>query len=1072
MDKKDKEYEYYAFISYKREDEKWAKWLQKKLESYGFPVSLRKENPSLPTKIRPVFRDQSDLSGGFLKNAIEKGLKESKYLIIICSPRSAQSPWVSREVQYFINNGKEEYIIPFIIGGIPNASNPEEECFPEGLRQLLGEKEILGININEMGQDAAAVKVVARMFGLPFDSLWRRYERAKRKRNVLWFTCAICFIVASWIVSARMTYLGNLAEREATRAIGAEKIASQQRDSIRKAYSSLKVAMDSISHQNKIISQQRNDLNEANVFLVETNHKLIEERNKVLIANKTIVKKQTSLTAGNIHNLIDNGDILLAERLLLTQIQDYSDTFDGEISSELEIELRRINHISQNGPHKIMNMGHPHVSEALVFPNFTFDESGDYLAYVEDNEIVLYSVADGRCVFSLRLPETLSNVVFNEMDNNRIIVYGSTNMGYIIDIRKGELIKKLECGNQKDSITNLFSNISVSSQDGKIAISYGDRLTVWDWNGTQLFSKDFNYPIQDVIFVPNTDRIALACGNEVMLLEIASDSIVQKLSHPKLVFSSSISPDGSLIGTFSIDSIARVWNVNTGILLKSFPNSSWVSRGYFNYRGDKLVTSAGNEISIWDLTNDKKKTLSGKGYLGKSNNSVIAIFPGKELKICNPFTGSIIQQIPFDKDIRAADINLEKGLIALASNNGRPSLWSLAKYNTYKVFGHSDYSNSPFGGKYMIRDMHWNAGGNRFVTVGDDNLVKLWDYPSFREIATYIGHEGEMHTARFDKDERRLLTASYDSTARIWDIETSQELLKLKHPGSVKFAEFIKNDSLVMTSCKESIYVWDAGSGMLVHKLTPEMGKTESNKQNLSVQKKHADYDDEVVDAFFIKSNNEIIASYRNGFLRLFNLDNPYLYEEEKVSNCRIHMSHSPYIRNFITYTDEGIIRYHDLDRRESRILFDRNIGIGCYPVFLDNGRYIAVGFHDGVVRIIDVDSGSLINEIDCNHGYINGLEISKNGLLMIANCGDDSFVVIDIPSKKRIMVYGGENIYLTPKFDFAGNNIIAPLSDGWINSYEWPTVDLLINQMKAKLGNRYYLSPTEMLKSNLMYNY
>lgn len=65
-----KEYTYYAFISYKREDEKWAVWLQKKLESYGFPVALRKDNPSLPSKIRPIFRDKSDLSGGTLKAAM------------------------------------------------------------------------------------------------------------------------------------------------------------------------------------------------------------------------------------------------------------------------------------------------------------------------------------------------------------------------------------------------------------------------------------------------------------------------------------------------------------------------------------------------------------------------------------------------------------------------------------------------------------------------------------------------------------------------------------------------------------------------------------------------------------------------------------------------------------------------------------------------------------------------------------------------------------------------------------------------------------------------------------------
>lgn len=189
-------YTYYAFISYKREDEKWAKWLQKKLESYGFPVALRKNHPDLPTKIRPIFRDKSELSGGNLKDEIEKGLRESKYLIVICSPRAAQSPWVSKEVQYFIDNGREKYIIPFIIGGSPNAKNPEEECFPEGLRKLSSEKEILGININEMGRDAAAIKVIARMFDLRFDTLWQRHERAKRRMLIGWVIIAVIVIAA------------------------------------------------------------------------------------------------------------------------------------------------------------------------------------------------------------------------------------------------------------------------------------------------------------------------------------------------------------------------------------------------------------------------------------------------------------------------------------------------------------------------------------------------------------------------------------------------------------------------------------------------------------------------------------------------------------------------------------------------------------------------------------------------------------------------------------------------------------------------------------------------------------
>lgn len=159
----------------------------------------------MPSKIRPIFRDQSELSGGNLKEEIEKGLKNSKYLIVICSPRAAQSPWVSKEVQYFIDNNRENYIIPFIIGGSPNAKNPEEECFPEGLRQLSGEKEILGININEMGRNAAAIKVIARMFGFHFDTLWQRHERVKRRKR----TGTVVGVVAFAIVCYSRSHVGR-----------------------------------------------------------------------------------------------------------------------------------------------------------------------------------------------------------------------------------------------------------------------------------------------------------------------------------------------------------------------------------------------------------------------------------------------------------------------------------------------------------------------------------------------------------------------------------------------------------------------------------------------------------------------------------------------------------------------------------------------------------------------------------------------------------------------------------------------------------------------------------------------
>lgn len=236
-----KEYTYYAFISYKREDEKWAKWLHKKLESYGFPAKLRKSNPSLPSKIEPVFRDKPELSGGNLKEEIENALSESKYLIVICSLRAAQSQWVSKEVQYFIDKGRTKFIIPFIIDGKPNAIKSEEECFPKGLRLLSGEKEILGININEMGREAAVVKVIARMFGVRFDTLWQRRERMKRRRNLLYILIAIFGV----LVAAAMFYLRHEANKQANIAQENQIKAADERDNALALVAKQMIAEDS-----------------------------------------------------------------------------------------------------------------------------------------------------------------------------------------------------------------------------------------------------------------------------------------------------------------------------------------------------------------------------------------------------------------------------------------------------------------------------------------------------------------------------------------------------------------------------------------------------------------------------------------------------------------------------------------------------------------------------------------------------------------------------------------------------------------------------------------------------------
>ena len=231
----DSRYKYFAFISYKREDERWAKWLQHKLEHYRLPSNLNGRT-DLPKEIRPVFKDTSELTPGNLPEQINEALEQSKYLIVICSPRSAQSEWVNKEVETFKSMDKTGNIIPFIIDGRPYSSDHAEECFPQAILSLPREQEILGANINEMGRDSAAVKVVARMFDIRFDELWHRHEREQKRRKTIVIASVATFILFLMGVAIWMYHQKNETQRANWRMMEnqARMVAEKSKEEVKK----------------------------------------------------------------------------------------------------------------------------------------------------------------------------------------------------------------------------------------------------------------------------------------------------------------------------------------------------------------------------------------------------------------------------------------------------------------------------------------------------------------------------------------------------------------------------------------------------------------------------------------------------------------------------------------------------------------------------------------------------------------------------------------------------------------------------------------------------------------------
>lgn len=208
------QYTYYAFISYQRKDEKWAKWLQRKLENYKLPVANAKDTSDKKSKyIRPVFRDKTDLTAGPLPDALKEALNQSRYLIVICSPNAVQSPWVNDEINTFVNADRTKYIIPFIVDGEPYSDDKAKECFPDALKAIPKEQEPLGVNICEGGKQRAFIRTVAYMLGVKFDELWNRYERHRRKiRNIAIACLAFLAVIALGIYDYTRTKVEYYAD--------------------------------------------------------------------------------------------------------------------------------------------------------------------------------------------------------------------------------------------------------------------------------------------------------------------------------------------------------------------------------------------------------------------------------------------------------------------------------------------------------------------------------------------------------------------------------------------------------------------------------------------------------------------------------------------------------------------------------------------------------------------------------------------------------------------------------------------------------------------------------------------
>lgn len=214
-------YKYFAFISYNSTDLKWGKRLQRKLEHYKMPATLCSEHGWDRYPIKPVFFAPTDIQPNDLNDELKGRLRDSKNLIVICSPNSAKSKWVAAEIEYFYSLGRAKDIHFFIVEGTPNSENPSDECYNPIIKSL-GLGDVLGANINErnyslpyLNRERAYVQLVTKLLGVEFDTIWQRHKRYIAERWMVAISLVVIVvitIVGVWNASRSIDISVSLTE--------------------------------------------------------------------------------------------------------------------------------------------------------------------------------------------------------------------------------------------------------------------------------------------------------------------------------------------------------------------------------------------------------------------------------------------------------------------------------------------------------------------------------------------------------------------------------------------------------------------------------------------------------------------------------------------------------------------------------------------------------------------------------------------------------------------------------------------------------------------------------------------